>query len=75
MSDDQKNAGTFLGRCAEGTASPDDIHTYVDMWHDDTAGAGLPLHVFLGMDQDEYSLWMKDPNAIHGIIKSRQKLT
>lgn len=46
---------------------------YVDRWHDTAVGKEMPLHVFLGMDEHEYALWMRDPNAIHEIIQAHKE--
>lgn len=66
------NIQSFVERCLAGTALPDEIDDYVDMWHNNEAGQGLPLHAFLGMDEHEYSLWMRDPCAIYGIVKAHK---
>lgn len=63
---------SFVERCLAGDALPDDIDDFVDLWHSQKEGAGLPLHIFLGMDEHEYALWMRDPNVIYGILKARK---
>lgn len=65
---------TFVERCLAGTAVPSEIDDYVDRWHDTVVGSEIPLHVFLGMNAQEYALWMRDPNAIHGIIQAHKGL-
>jgi hypothetical protein len=60
---------TFVERCLAGTAVPGEIDDYVDLWHDIAVVKEVPLHVFLGMDEHEYALWMRNPDAIHGIIQ------
>lgn len=60
---------SFIDRCLAGTAVPSEIDDYVDLWHDTAVGKEVPLHVFLGMDEHEYALWIRDPNAIHKIVE------
>lgn len=66
------NTQSFVERCLLGAALPDEIDDYVDEWHDTDIGKTIPLHIFLGMDNHEYALWMRDPNAIYGILKARK---
>jgi hypothetical protein len=63
---------SFVERCLVGTALPDEIDDYIDTWHDTDVGEHMSLHSFLGMDEHEYALWMRDPNAIYGIIKAHK---
>ena len=63
---------SFVSRCLSGTALPDEIDDYVELWHNNEAGVGLPLHVFLGMDEHEYALWIREPNAIYGVIRAHK---
>ena len=63
---------TFVERCLNGSALPDEIDDYVDNWHDTDIGTKIPLHAFLGMDKHEYALWMRDPNAIYGILMAHK---
>jgi len=63
---------TFIDLCLRGTALPDQIDDYVDAWHDGEKGQDLELREFLGMTAHEYSIWMRDSNAIHAIIASKR---
>jgi hypothetical protein len=64
---------TFIDRCLQGTAIPEQIDQYVALWHDGAIGHDLELRELLGMSQAEYALWMRDANAIQSIIAARQK--
>jgi hypothetical protein len=60
---------TFIERCLRGEAMLDEIETYVERWHkSSTDGA---LHSFLGMTEEEYSLWLRDPDALAYIVAAR----
>jgi hypothetical protein len=63
---------TFVERCLIGSATPDEIDSYIDRWHDSDIGTEIPLHQFLGMSDQEYSLWLRDPNAIQAILQARR---
>jgi hypothetical protein len=64
---------TFIDRCLQGAAAPDQIDQYVALWHDGAIGHDLELRELLGMSRPEYALWLQDANAIHSIIAARQK--
>ena len=60
---------TFVQRCADGEADPEDIDDAVGEWH---AGAStLPLHSYLGMSEEEYAAWLRDADAITEIVRAR----
>lgn len=61
----------FIDLCVEGKVAPDNIDDFVDQWHE-TPG-GIALHDHLGMTLEEYSLWMRVPDALPYIIKTRQE--
>jgi hypothetical protein len=64
---------TFVERCLAGTAVPGEIDDYVDRWHDTSVRREIALHVFLGMDEHEYARWVRDPDALQGIIQAHKK--
>ena len=67
MSEKKKS---FVQRCADGEASPEDIDDAVDDWHNSD---GAPaLHTYLGMREEEYAAWLRDAGAITGIVHARR---
>ena len=44
--------------------------TSFDAWHADDAGGAL--HEYLGMTEEEYSLWLRAPDALPCILKARR---
>lgn len=64
---------TFIDRCLNGTAMPDQIDDHVAQWHDGEIGSGLELRELLGMDRHEYAMWLQDAEAIHKIIAMRRE--
>jgi len=61
----------FIDLCVEGKVPLDDIDDFVDQWHE--IPAGMELCDYLGMTQEEYSLWLRVPDALPYIIKARQE--
>lgn len=66
MSDKQ---GNFIALAADGEVLPEEIDDFVDIWHD--GDGDQELHDFLGMTEDEYSLWVSNPELIDLIVASR----
>jgi hypothetical protein len=62
----------FLDLCLEGKAVLDDIDDFVDQWHE--TPQGNELHDYLGMTKEEYSLWLRAPDALPYIIKARREV-
>ncbi len=61
---------TFLSLALAGEAMTDEIDDYVDQWHEDPVG--LSLHDYLGMDREEFGLWLDSPDMLPLIIASRK---
>ena len=61
---------SFVSLALAGEAMTDEIDDYVDMWHDDPAG--MTLHEYLGMNVDEYALWLDSPDMLPLILTSRK---
>ena len=61
----------FIDLCLEGKVPLDDIDDFIDRWHE--APEGFELHDYLGLTQEEYSLWLRVPDALAYIIKARHE--
>jgi len=61
---------SFLSLCIDGKVTPQEVDDFVDKWHE--APAGRELHEFLGMTEEEYSLWVRVPDALPYIVKARR---
>jgi hypothetical protein len=66
-----KKRKPFIDLSLEGRVLLDEIDDYVDAWHKHPEGE--PLHRYLGMKKSEYSLWVRDPDALPYIIKARHE--
>lgn len=62
-------SGTFIELLVDGRALPDDADDFVDQWSD--SHDPRPLHDFLGMSWDEYSLWVEQPASLRYIVFAR----
>lgn len=63
---------TFVDLCLNGEVLMDEIDEFVEDWHaqeDDSE----PLHSYLGMSADEYSLWVEQPTSLRLILAARQE--
>jgi hypothetical protein len=54
-----------------GDVLAEEIDDFVDAWHEGE-GAG-ELHEFLGMTNEEYSLWIANPDFLEIILAARYK--
>ena len=61
---------TFFDLCLTGEALTEDMDDYIDAWH--AAPEGKELHDFLGLKEDEYSLWLRAPDALPCILQARR---
>lgn len=48
---------TFIDEYLAGRATEEDIHDWIDEWHE--GDSGEELHVFLGLAWPEYSAWVE----------------
>jgi hypothetical protein len=66
-----KKRRPFIDLYLEGRASAEDINTSIDVWH---AGSGKgPLYRYLGMTEEEYFLWLRDPDVLPQIARARKE--
>jgi hypothetical protein len=61
---------SFLDQLMAGLVMSDQIDDFVDHWHE--GATGQPIHQFLGMTAEEYSLWVQDPDALATIARARR---
>jgi hypothetical protein len=66
---------TFIDDVLAGRAQVEDIHDYIDRWHEapaDSPAAAMELHEFLGMSWDEYRQWGEQPEALLSTVAARR---
>lgn len=61
---------SFVELCLEGYAELSEIHDYVEKWHNGADDS--PLHSFLGMSFEEYSMWVEKPQSLRFILFSKK---
>jgi len=67
------NTLSFVEKCLQGRALPDEVGSYVARWHDAEEGLDVTLQEYLGMSDNEYSYWMRDAHALYGIIDAHRR--
>lgn len=64
---------TFMEAVLRDLASADDADDWVEVWRETpTLHEFTALQVFLGLTLDEYTNWVRDPDAIHEIVEARK---
>lgn len=61
---------SFIDLCLSGECLLEDIHDFIDEWHD--GDYPNELHEFLGMSWDEYSRWVSNSYILPYIVKARR---
>lgn len=63
----------FIRSCIAGEVLLEEIDDYVEDWHEGRAGLDQELHEFLGMNWEEYSMWVTNPSILPYIISARRR--
>lgn len=63
------NESSFVGLCVKGELLLDDIDDFIDEWHE--SDSDQEIFEYLGMTQQEYRLWVHDPDILPFIITAR----
>ena len=64
-------AQSFLLRVLAGEARITEIDDFVERWH--RGESGDELHDYLGMNPEEYSLWLENPDMLTEICTARRR--
>ena len=73
MSDVRPKTKPFLDLYRDGTVSAQQIEDFIEAWHNSDNAERCPLAEFLGMTEDEYTVWMASRKALPAIIAARQQ--
>lgn len=71
MSDVAVQDAVFFDRYLAGLASAADIDDCVEAWHEAPDSETRSLAAFLGMSDDEYAVYLMDPNSL-AILRDRR---
>jgi hypothetical protein len=72
---DSESGPTYMDLVLSGDKLAGDIDDFVDAWHeapDGSTAASLGLAEYLGMTEDEYQLWVEQPDSL-GFIAAAHK--
>lgn len=61
---------TYIELCLQGEVDLEDIDDFVDRWHESDSTHSLPQ--YLGMNEEEYSVWVEKPAALPFILFARR---
>ena len=65
---------TFVERCLEGTAEPDDVDDWVTAWHNSEPGSeDLTLYEYLGFTPEEGAIWARYGSRLGEILENRRR--
>jgi len=60
---------SFIELILSGKTSVEKIDDFIDEWHENPSE--LSLSQFLGLTEEEYAVWVRDPSALPGIVDAR----
>lgn len=72
MSDIQPKTASFLELYRDGQVAARQIDDFIEAWHDSDESERRPLAAFLGMTEDEYTVWMACRKALPTIMDARR---
>ena len=72
MSELKSFSPPFIELYATGQVTAEDIHDFIDAWHDSDANETRPLAQFLGMTEDEYTVWLASRKILPSIVAARR---
>ena len=61
----------FIDLALNGEVLADEIDDFIEAWHESDSAEELPE--FLGMTDQEYSLWVGDPSYLSLILSARHR--
>jgi hypothetical protein len=62
----------FLDLYRDGRVTAREIEDFIEAWHNSDASEQRSLSEFLGMTEDEYTVWMASRKALPAIVAARQ---
>lgn len=72
MSEIQPKTASFLELYRDGQVTAQQIHDFIEDWHVSDDSEQRSLAEFLGMTDDEYTVWMASRAALPAIIAARE---
>jgi hypothetical protein len=72
MSEVEHEAPTFFSLYGEGRITADQIDDYIEAWHNSGDEEQRSLAEYLGMSDEEYSVWLMSHGALPSILAARR---
>ena len=63
---------TFVEAVKDGVATLDDIHEWIDAWHESPTDDGL-LHTYLGLTWEQSGRWVQSPKTLGESVEEQLK--
>lgn len=73
MSDVHHEAPAFLSLYGEGRVTADQIDEFIEAWHSSGDEEKRSLAKYLGMSDEEYSVWLMSHGALPSILAARRQ--
>lgn len=67
----QRPETRFVDLVMTGRIPLSDIDDYVEKWHEG-GGFGMELHEYLGLTEQEYRMWVVDPDVLTAVFRDRR---
>ena len=64
---------TFFSLYGEGRVTADQINDFIAAWHDSGEAETRSLAEYLGMSDEEYSVWLMSHGALPSILAARRQ--
>lgn len=72
MSEVRQRDATFIRLYASGVVTAAQIDDFIDAWHESGDGEQRPLAAYLGMTEDEYSVWVAAHETLPLLVAARR---
>jgi hypothetical protein len=72
MSEVRLQRPTFLDLYRDGQVTAEQIDDFIEAWHESDDSEQRPLAEYLGMTDEEYSVWLASRRALPMLVAARQ---
>jgi hypothetical protein len=72
VSDVRPKSLSFLDLYSDGKVTAEHIDDFIDAWHESDDSEQRPLSEFLGMTEDEYSVWLASHRVLPLLVAARR---
>jgi len=72
VSEVRPSSPPFIDLYAAGRVAAEDIDDFIDAWHESDSGEERTLAQFLGMSEDEYTVWLASRKVLPLIVAARR---